>query len=127
MLGFFAAEGIATGLVERRPDRVPGLYAISVDAAGERSFTYWRDASAARTLFQPPAEVTPERLAGFDLIYLSGITLAILAAGGARRARPLPRRAPGRRRPRRVRLELPPPALARPATPPGARSPRSGR
>jgi 2-dehydro-3-deoxygluconokinase len=57
---------------------VPGLYAISLDATGERSFTYWRDTSAARTLFLPPAEVTPERLAGFDLIYLSGITLAVL-------------------------------------------------
>ncbi len=27
----------------------------------------------------PPATVTPERLAGFELIYLSGITLAVLA------------------------------------------------
>ena len=79
MLRFFDAEGLATDLVERRSDRVPGLYAISLDAAGERSFTYWRDSSAARTLFLPPAEVTPERLAGFDLIYLSGITLAVLA------------------------------------------------
>ena len=33
MLDFFAAEGLETGLVERRVDRVPGLYAISVDAA----------------------------------------------------------------------------------------------
>jgi 2-dehydro-3-deoxygluconokinase len=78
MLAFFAAEGLSTELVERRADRVPGLYAISVDAAGERSFTYWRDAAAARTLFLPPATVTPERLAGFDLVYLSGITLAIM-------------------------------------------------
>jgi 2-dehydro-3-deoxygluconokinase len=79
MMAFFADEGIETGLIERRPDGAPGLYAISVDAAGERSFTYWREASAARTLFRPPATVTPERLAGFDLVYLSGITLAILA------------------------------------------------
>lgn len=79
MLAFFAGEDLDTSLVERRADRVPGLYAISVDDKGERSFTYWRDSSAARTLFLPPAEVTPERLAGFDLIYLSGITLAVLA------------------------------------------------
>ncbi|MFO1142278.1 MAG: sugar kinase [Amaricoccus sp.] len=79
MLGFFTAEGLDTGLVERRGDRVPGLYAISLDERGERSFTYWRDSSAARTLFLPPAEVTPDRLSGFDLVYLSGITLAILA------------------------------------------------
>ncbi len=79
MLAFFEAEGLETGLVERRADRVPGLYAISLDAKGERSFTYWRDSSAARTLFLPPAEVTPERLSGFDLVYLSAITLAVLA------------------------------------------------
>lgn len=80
MIGFFADEGLETGLIERREGRVPGLYAIDVDAAGERSFTYWRETSAARTLFQPPAEVTPERLAGFELIYLSGITLAVLSS-----------------------------------------------
>ena len=38
-----------------------------------------------RSLFLPPAEVGPDRLAGFDLVYLSGITLAILAPA-ARRA-----------------------------------------
>ena len=85
MLAFFEAEGLETDLVERRTDRVPGLYAISVDAKGERSFTYWRDSSAARTLFVPPAEVTPERLDGFDLVYLSGITVAVMAPE-ARRA-----------------------------------------
>jgi 2-dehydro-3-deoxygluconokinase len=82
MVEAFAAEGIDTSLVERRPDRAPGLYAISVDAKGERSFTYWRDTAAARTLFLPPARVTPDRLAGFDLIYLSGITVAILTPEG---------------------------------------------
>lgn len=79
MINRFAQEGLETELVERRADRVPGLYAIATDADGERSFTYWRDSSAARTLFLPPAEVTPERLSGFDLVYLSGITLAVLA------------------------------------------------
>ena len=82
MVAAFAAEGLDTGLVERRPDRAPGLYAISVDAKGERSFTYWRESAAARTLFQPPATVTPDRLAGFDLVYLSGITVAILSEEG---------------------------------------------
>ena len=79
MAGFFVDEGLDTSLIERRPDRVPGLYAIDVDARGERSFTYWRDSSAARTLFQPPAEVTPDRLASFDVLYFSGITLAVLS------------------------------------------------
>lgn len=75
----FAAEGLATGLIERREGRAPGLYAITLDASGERSFTYWRDQSAARTLFHAPAEVTPRALLDFDLVYLSGITVAILA------------------------------------------------
>ncbi len=79
MLEFFRNEDLSTDLVERRLDRVPGLYAISLDDKGERSFTYWRDSSAARTLFQRPAEVTPDRLANCALIYLSGISVAILS------------------------------------------------
>ena len=113
MLAFFADEGLDTGLVERRADRVPGLYAISLDAKGERSFTYWRDSSAARTLFLPPAEVTPDRLAGFDLVYLSGITLAILAPEARAALARLPRRATGARGGRvAFDFELSPAALA---------------
>jgi 2-dehydro-3-deoxygluconokinase len=82
MVAAFADEAIELDLVERRADRAPGLYAISVDARGERSFTYWRESSAARTLFLPPAHVTPDRLAGFDLVYLSGISVAVLMPEG---------------------------------------------
>lgn len=62
---------------ERRTGMAPGLYAVTLDARGERSFTYWRSASAARTLFAEPGAV--EALAAFDLVFLSGITLAILS------------------------------------------------
>lgn len=75
-----ADEAISTELVETRAGVMPGLYMISVDDAGERSFSYWRSAAAARTLFSEPATVTPSALDGFDLIYLSGISLAILPA-----------------------------------------------
>ena len=34
MVGFFEGEGLDTRLIERRADRVPGLYAISLDARG---------------------------------------------------------------------------------------------
>lgn len=78
MVAFLGGHGLETGLIERREGLSPGLYAISLDAGGERSFAYWRDASAARTLFVSPCEVTPAKLAGFDLVYLSGITLAVL-------------------------------------------------
>ncbi|MBP1806305.1 sugar kinase [Rubellimicrobium aerolatum] len=80
MLGVMAAEGLGTDLVARLPGRAPGLYAISLDATGERSFTYWRGESAARGMFGPGG-VDMERLAGFDALYLSGITLAILPPG----------------------------------------------
>ena len=81
MLSALQAEDLDTDLVERRADRLPGIYAIATDAAGERSFSYWRETSAARTLFDPPAEVTLERLEPFDLLYLSGISIAILTEG----------------------------------------------
>ncbi len=75
-------EGLDTSLVAISEDRVPGLYAISTDAAGERSFTYWRDRSAARTVFDAPG-LGLEDLAG-PCLYFSAISLAILPE--ARRA-----------------------------------------
>lgn len=71
-------EDLAADLVLRSPDRMPGLYAISTDANGERSFLYWRDRAAVRTLFEPPA-LDLAALTGTHLLYLSAITLAILA------------------------------------------------
>src|SRR3546814_5301015 len=47
MLTTWQREGIETRLVARLPGRLPGLYIIRTDAAGERSFHYWR--SAARS------------------------------------------------------------------------------
>jgi 2-dehydro-3-deoxygluconokinase len=77
MLAAFAAEGLDTALVRREPGALPGLYAITTDDAGERSFAYWRAQSAARRMLRPPGlELTD--LAGARLLYLSAITLAIL-------------------------------------------------
>ena len=81
MLAAWQQEGLATDGVFRLPGRLPGLYAIRTDAAGERSFHYWRSAAAARELLREGrAEVLGEALGGFDLVYLSGITLGILDA-----------------------------------------------
>lgn len=55
----------------------PGLYAITLDGF-ERSFTYWRNEAAARHLADN-AEAVRLSIAGKDLIYFSGITLAILS------------------------------------------------
>lgn len=78
MMAFIEAEGVGTRHMRRHPARIPGLYAITTDAAGERSFTYWRDASAARTLFADDDGETFAALSDFDIVYYSAITLAIL-------------------------------------------------
>jgi 2-dehydro-3-deoxygluconokinase len=79
MLTAWQREGIDTGLVFRLPGRLPGLYIIRTDATGERSFHYWRSAAAARELLRAEqAENLASALGGFDLVYLSGITLGIL-------------------------------------------------
>lgn len=83
LIGRWQAEGLDTTLVARHPDRVPGLYGITVDAAGERSFTYWRDRSAARDLFAlPEADALMARAAEADLVILSGITLSLFDQAG---------------------------------------------
>ena len=72
------AEGIATGLILRAPGRLPGLYLIETDAKGERSFSYWRDATPARDLFElPDWGKIAEAMMTARLIYFSGITLSL--------------------------------------------------
>jgi 2-dehydro-3-deoxygluconokinase len=76
----WAAEGLDTALVLDHPTRSTGLYAISTDVAGERSFTYWRDTSAAREMFAlPGSDAALAAAAAADLLGFSLITLAILA------------------------------------------------
>lgn len=78
MLRAWTAEGVGTGLVARVPGRLPGLYVIRTDPAGERSFLYWRDSAPVRQLLDLPD--TPrllDGLRGASLAYLSGITLSL--------------------------------------------------
>lgn len=82
----WAGEGLDTSLVLPHPSRQAGLYAIDTDAAGERSFTYWRDTSAAREMFAlPEAEAAVAQAAQADLVTFSLITLAILPPEGRER------------------------------------------
>jgi len=83
ILALATAEGIATDLVLRAPGRVPGLYLIETDAAGERNFSYWRDNAPARDLFEVSdwARVA-EALLKARLIYFSGITLSLYSNTG---------------------------------------------
>ncbi|MDA8586042.1 sugar kinase [Rhodobacteraceae bacterium] len=90
ILAHMTAHDVGTKAVARHPTRMPGLYAIETDALGERSFSYWRETSAARTLFDSDgAEGVPrnaaEVLAHYDLVLLTGITLAILSCNARNR------------------------------------------
>lgn len=80
MLDFLSAEGIETAHIARDPDREIGLYAISLKD-GERSFSYWRDSSAAKLLAEDPAALD-RALEGCGLAYFSGISVAILSEAG---------------------------------------------
>lgn len=78
LLDFISGETIDTADTEISETRRVGLYAITTDAVGERSFTYWRETAAAREMFQKGKTTTFEVLKKYDLLYLSAITLAIL-------------------------------------------------
>lgn len=77
MLDFMAGQGIETSHVRKLAGRAPGLYMIDLDH-GERSFTYWRDTSAAKLLADDETTLAAA-VDGADAVYFSGITLAILA------------------------------------------------
>jgi 2-dehydro-3-deoxygluconokinase len=77
MVEAMQSAGVGTEAVSVVPGATVGLYLITL-ADGERSFSYWRGRSAARHLADDPDRLA-RAMAGADLIYLSGITLAILA------------------------------------------------
>jgi 2-dehydro-3-deoxygluconokinase len=60
--------------------RHPGLYMISTDETGERSFEYWRKDSAASALFKQPSTLLAllEPLKAVPYLYFTGITLALM-------------------------------------------------
>lgn len=77
---FLADNGLETDRLLTHPTRSVGLYMISL-TDGERSFTYWRDASAARTLADDPDRLLA-LTANAQVLHVSGITLAILPPAG---------------------------------------------
>lgn len=78
MVTSFESEQIGTDLVFRAKDKAPGLYMIDTDDDGERSFTYWRECSAARQAMQfVTAEVVGQLCMG-DVFFFSGISLAVI-------------------------------------------------
>lgn len=80
LLSFIEEGGIDIERIARDSIRSLGLYVISLSGA-ERSFSYWRDASAARGLADDPAAIE-DALRRCGLIHVSGITLAVIGAAG---------------------------------------------
>jgi 2-dehydro-3-deoxygluconokinase len=73
------SHGIDDGLAFSVAGGSAGVYLIETDGVGERSFQYWRNHSAAKrwlALLQTHGE---SLLWGADLVYFSGISLAILS------------------------------------------------
>jgi 2-dehydro-3-deoxygluconokinase len=77
MLEFMQSTGIETQHIRRIPGRMPGLYMIHLDK-GERSFSYWRENSAAKCLADD-ADHLRTAIEASSVIYFSGITMAILS------------------------------------------------
>lgn len=79
MLANWQQEGINTDLVQISDNKLPGIYAIETAPDGERSFFYWRNDSAAKYwLRDGSVESFAAALSQNQVIYLSGISLAIL-------------------------------------------------
>lgn len=79
MIGAFKAESIDTNLVLIDEVKSPGLYWIHTDECGERSFTYWRDDSAAKQAVAYFRTEYIEQLTQTDVFFFSGISLAVIA------------------------------------------------
>lgn len=77
MRAFLDKAEIGTGHIQEIKGKRPGLYMIHQEK-GDRHFTYWRGQSAAKLLADdfPALQAAVD---GADMIYFSGISMAILA------------------------------------------------
>jgi 2-dehydro-3-deoxygluconokinase len=79
MLIMMKQESLDTSLVHRSKSAQMGLYLIDVDCKGERSFSYWRETSAAKQMVQfLNHSSTIENIEQTKLFFFSGISIAIL-------------------------------------------------
>ncbi|KPU81999.1 ketodeoxygluconokinase [Psychromonas sp. PRT-SC03] len=80
MIQAWQNENINTDMVFLSKDKLPGIYAIKTDAQGERHFYYWRnDAAAKFWLKTQKISTLVDDLSKHQMIYLSGVSLAILS------------------------------------------------
>lgn len=83
MMRMMAVEGVDASLVRTVTGRLPGLYAFDRDTAGERRFFYWRGEAPARDYFALiERETLRQAVCAAKLVYLSGVTLAIVGEVG---------------------------------------------
>lgn len=80
MLCRWQQEGLNLAYTQDSDTHSLGIYAISVDNEGERSFSYWRKDSAATQLMEYKSqEQLLELFEPVDLVFFSGIVVGILA------------------------------------------------
>lgn len=80
MVATWRSEGISDRLVFRIPGQRPALYLIETDAKGDRKFHYWRSETPAKEWLRLLlAAGGADLLNKADLVYVSGISLAILS------------------------------------------------
>ena len=77
MLAAFDAKEISRQAIVTSKNKNVGLYCIVNDENGERSFDYWRDQSAARSMMSLH-QAAGTKIPPVDMVYFSGISLAIL-------------------------------------------------
>ncbi|WP_342805127.1 sugar kinase [Alteromonas sp. M12] len=78
LLDMLQLEGLDNRFIEVDEKRIMGAYMVQTDDQGERSFLYWRNDSAAKLLMQNLSKNAEQALQDCQLIFFSGITLAIL-------------------------------------------------
>jgi 2-dehydro-3-deoxygluconokinase len=82
MLAMWQKEGIDTSLVRQIPGRMPGLYIIQNAGSGERRFSYWRDTSPAREIFDRDDLSLAQSFMQHEWIYFTGVTLSLYSEEG---------------------------------------------
>ena len=78
MVSEWKREGILCDTVGYLAGHNAGLYFVTTNKTGERSFHYWRNQSAARHIMSAHFSALLESAMSSNWIYISGITLAIL-------------------------------------------------
>lgn len=80
MVETWRSEGISDRLVFRIPGERPALYLIETNAKGDRKFHYWRSETPAKEWLRLLLAAGGAALLDkSDLVYVSGISLAILS------------------------------------------------